>query len=174
MMIDNEYKLKPNTLAVIALTNEYCEMIENCATYERDSFIAKLLKIIPRIYIAMNDIELDSGYSDYFIEPSLEETVYDQVRTLLSRLFGEEDVYLEVFMEDMKYSETPISAAISENLADMYQEFYNLLHSLKDATSVVQQQLVEQCKENFINYWGQTLCNVLRGLNNAFYNSSTE
>ena len=40
---------------------------------------------------------------------------------------AEEDIYLEVFLEDMKYSDTPISASVSENLADLYQEFFNLI-----------------------------------------------
>ena len=81
----------------------------------------------------------------------------------------QEDIYLEVFMEDMKYSDTPISASVSENLADLYQEFFNLIHSIQDALTETQHEMLCQCKINFVNYWGQTLCNVLRALNAIYY-----
>ncbi len=74
----------------------------------------------------------------------------------------------------MKYSDTPISATVSENLADLYQEFFNLVQSVKNAPEGSRQTLVEQCKENFINYWGQTLCNVLRALNSVFYSTADQ
>lgn len=166
--------LSNNSLTVIALTNEYCHAIEHCLEGTRDTLMARMLKILPRVYMAISDVELEGGYSDYYIEPVLDEMAYDQVRDTIAGVMAEEDVYLEVFVEDMKYSDTPISSFVSENLADLYQEFYNLIQSVKDAPSEVRQSLVEQCKENFINYWGQTLCNVLRALNNAFYNSSDD
>ena len=72
-------------------------------------------------------------------------------------------------MEDMKYSDTPISASVSENLADLYQECFNLIHSIQEALTETQHEMLCQCKVNFINYWGQTLCNVLRALNAIYY-----
>ena len=166
--------LSNNTLSLIALTNEYCHAIEHCLEGNRDMFVARMLKLLPRIYITVSDVDIESGYGEYYIEPVLDELAYDQVRETLSSLMADEDVYLEVFVEDMKYSDTPISAFVSENLADLYQEFFNLIQSVKDAPSEARQSLVEQCKENFINYWGQTVCNVLRALNSVFYNVMNE
>ena len=85
---------------------------------------------------------------------------------------GDEDVYLEVMVADMKYSDVPIATSISENLSDLYQEFYNFIASARDMPTDVQQELVDVCKENFCNYWSQTLCNVLRSLNNIYYNTT--
>lgn len=166
--------LSNNSLSLIALTNEYCHSVENCTKDTRDMFVARMLKLLPRIYIAINDVEIEGGYGEYYIEPVLDEVAYDQVRSCIAMLMAEEDVYLEVFVEDMKYSDTPISSYISENLADMYQEFFNLIQSIKDAPSEARQSLIDQCKENFINYWGQTLCNVLRALNSVFYNTNEQ
>ena len=162
-------KLTPNELAFIALANEYCHAMEcahECET--RDQFVAQMLKLLPRLYITVGDIE-DDSYSEEFIDPALEEDVYDLARERVAMIMAEEDIYLEVFLEDMKYSETPISASISENLADLYQEFFNLIHSIQDALTETQHEMLCQCKINFINYWGQTLCNVLRALNSAYY-----
>ena len=82
---------------------------------------------------------------------------------------ADEDVYLEVFLDDMKYSDTPISSTVSENLSDLYQEFFNLIHAVEYPTSDDQSDLLGLCYENFTDYWGQTLCNVLRALHNIRY-----
>ena len=116
----------------------------------------------------MSDLE-DDPYADAYIESALEEDVYDMMRGRVAQIMAEEDIYLEVFVEDMKYSDTPISASVSENLADLYQEFFNIIHSVQDALTETQHEMLCQCRLNFVNYWGQTLCNVLRALNAAFY-----
>ena len=134
----------------------------------REAFVAQMLKLLPRLYMTITDIE-DDIYSEGFIDSALDEDVYDLVRGRVAQVMAEEDIYLEVFLEDMKYSDTPISASISEDLADLYQEFFNLIHSVQDALTETQHEMLCQCKVNFINYWGQTLCNVQRALNAVYY-----
>ena len=157
-------KLSPTSLAFIALTNEYCEIVENCADYTREGFVDSMTKLLPRIYITVLDIEPNLDFSDAFISQALDEPTYEVVRGNISALMGEDDVYLEVFLEDMKYSDSPIATSISENLADLYQEFYNLVASLRDLNTEEQRHILGMCKENFSEYWGQTLCNVLRAI----------
>ena len=165
-------KLSPNSLTFIALTNEYCQAIEHAADADRDYFVAQMLQLLPRIYIVANDVEAGSGYSDCYIDSQLDEHTYLQAREVIARLMGDDDVYLEVMVEDMKYSDMPIATSVSENLSDLYQEFYNFIASARDMPTDTQQELVEVCKENFCNYWSQTLCNVMRALNNIYYQSS--
>lgn len=157
-------KLSPTSLAFIALTNEYCQLVENCGDYTREGLIEALVKLLPRIYITVTDLEPNLEFFDAFISQTLDEPSYEMVRSGLSAIMGEDDVYLEVFLDDMKYSDTPIATSISENLADLYQEFYNLVASLRDLNTDEQRQILGMCKENFVEYWGQTLCNVLRAL----------
>ena len=88
----------------------------------------------------------------------------------IARLLAEDDIYLEVFMDDMKYSDTPLSASISENLADIYQALYNLAAGVKDATNEAANEVIANCKADFETYWGQTLCNVLRALHSLRFN----
>lgn len=164
-------ELTPNSLSFLALTNEYCKAIESVYEYEKEEFVAQMLKLLPRIYITASDISKETTFEDSYIESYLEETTYDSVRNAMAQLIGEDDVYLEVFEEDMKFSDVPISASISENLADLYQEFYNLINSVQDAPTHIILSMLVSCKENFATYWGQTLCNVLRALNSTYYNN---
>ena len=169
-MTENESnKLSPNELAFIALTNEYCQVIETVLDHDRGHLVSTMVKLLPRIYITANDLSLNA-MTDSYIEPALRETQYEQVLNVLSQVMADEDVYLEVFLDNMKYSDTPISATVSENLADLYQEFYNLIHAVQYASSDDQSDILGLCYENFTDYWGQTLCNVMRALHTIYYN----
>ena len=66
----------------------------------------------------------------------------------------------------MKYSDTPITATISENLCDLYQEFYNFIQTIKNSSAEHVNEIVYIEKENFESYWGQTLLNVTRAIHN--------
>ena len=85
---------------------------------------------------------------------------------------GAEDTYLEVFEEDMKYSDTPIAASVAEGIADIFQSCYNFVTMVRDAPEPLIADALEAMKEEFRNYWSQTLCNLLRPLNQLRYNST--
>lgn len=173
--MNNQSKLNTNALALIALCNEYCEALENVREAERSEFIASMLRLLPRLYIAVTDLKMEiADDEEPYLENAIEEDYYDSVRRNLENLFGADDVYLEVFEEDMKYSDTPISASISEGLADIFQPLYNFIEMVKDAPEPVVAVGLVALKEDFEGYWSRILCNVLRALNHLRYTSSTE
>ncbi|MCM1316942.1 MAG: DUF5063 domain-containing protein [Bacteroides sp.] len=158
--------LTPNRLAFLALANEYCHAVENARQADRADFVADMLRLLPRIYIAASDIPRPDFQQDpAYIAPALDEDYYDSVRLSMEMLLGEDDTFLEVFEQDMKYSETPIAASISESLADIFQVLYNLIDSAKDAPAEIVVALLDACRDDFDEYWSQPLCNVLRALN---------
>lgn len=158
--------LTPNRLAFLALANEYCHTVETSRQMERQNFVAEMLRLLPRLYISAMDIPRpDFPDEPAYIAQALDEDYYDSVRLAMEMLMGEEDTYLEVFEQDMKYSETPIAASISEALADIFQVLYNLVDSAKDAPAETVVALLDACREDFDEYWSQPLCNVLRALN---------
>lgn len=160
-------RLSNNQLAVIALSNEYCQAIELAASVEPQEFIGKMVRLLPRIYIAVTDLK-----AEQFSEPEyaldaihLDEPYYNQVRDNISALLGEDDTYLETFHDDMKYSDTPIAATVSEGLADIFQVLFDFVEDVKNSELELQLEYFGQLREDFSNYWGQTLCNVMRPLN---------
>lgn len=163
--------LQPNSLAFIALCNEYCSVVENARETERDEFIASMLKLLPRLYISATDLRPDteSMIEETYIENALEEDYYESVRRAMENLLGEDDSYLEVFEEDMKYSDTPIGSSIAEGLADIFQVAYNLLEVVRDAPDELTNAALAAVKEDFETYWSRPLCNVLRAVNNIKY-----
>lgn len=161
--------LTPNTLAFTALANEYCAALENAPVAESaEDFIREMLRLLPRIYISATDLH-EEDFSFGSLSDALDEDRYNAVRDSLASLLGEDDTFLEVFQQDMKYSDTPIAASISESLSDIFQVLYNYLETVRDAPEEVVETAVSAVKEEFKSYWSATLCNVLRPLNAIRY-----
>ena len=97
------------------------------------------------------------------------ETDYEVLRGSIASLLGEYDDYLEVFLDDMAYSDTPIHQNISESLADIYQPIKDFIcvfqlgleHTMNDSLAI--------CRELFAEFWGQRLVNVMRALHDVKY-----
>lgn len=165
-------QLNNNSISFLGLANEYCNLMEQAVEIEKDELIDHLLRLLPRLYITATDLRLNEYDEDIYLEPYLEEEYYDSILRKLELVIGEDDTYLEVFEEDMKYSDTPVAASVSECLADIFQDLYNLIYAAKDAPQEHVNNLIFACKENFEAYWGQTLCNVMRALHKIKYNNT--
>lgn len=165
--------MAPNILAFIALANEYCQTVENAQNSAREDFVDEMLRLLPRIYITVSDIPAPTIMADEtYIPFALDEDYYDAVRRKMEHLLAEDDTYLEVFEDDMKYSDTPIGASISEGLADIFQVLFNFIENVKDSPEEIIMESVDTVKEDFQAYWSQILCNVIRPLNSIKYHHS--
>lgn len=157
---------------VTALASEYCAVMESCVQMEKDDFVKSILSLLPRIYFEFSDISAEDVVTieefQYF--PSyVDEDFYESIRRNAERVLGPDDTFLETFEEDMKYSDTPIAASVSELLADIFQPLYNFVSVVRESEGSDIIEAFSECKENFESYWAQTLCNVMRPLNNLRY-----
>lgn len=162
-----------NTLAFIALCNEYCAELEHCRESEQQTFVSRMLDLLPRIYITARSLQPDPAADpdSMAIIPALEEDTYEQVRRAAELVLGEHDTYLETFVSDMKYSDEPIGASIAESLADLFQVMFNFIETVRDAAPETVEDAVAAVEEDFRTYWSQALCNVMRPLNSIYQNA---
>lgn len=160
--------MRTELIETIKICNDYCNLLEKATQQDKDNFVEALLKLLPVIYIKFLELQDDNGsFADLgFLKSYIEETQYDSIREGIARLMGEDDTYLETFEEDMKYSDSPIGASISESLADIYQPLYNFGANVRESEGELAEAAFSECREFFKEYWSQTLCNVMRPLNN--------
>lgn len=163
-------QLKPNTLSLIGLCREYCSALEGVEQMEPREFIDTMVRLLPRIYITASDLELPVAIAgeeeDTGIDPYLEEDYYESLRLKIENLLGPDDVFLEVFEEEMKYSDTPIGASVAEGLCDLFQMFYNFTETIRNAIDdEALTGALRAMRDEFAASWSQTLVNIMRPLN---------
>ncbi|MGL4853532.1 MAG: DUF5063 domain-containing protein [Phocaeicola sp.] len=162
-----------NVIEFVTVAAEYCGVIGRTPQMKRTDYIDTLLKVLPLLYVKATLIPVSERIGLFDPEQVVTEEEYEQVRLSIVHLLADKDDYLEVFLPDMIYSDTPIKRSISEDLADIYQ-------ALKDFIGVFQLGLNETmhdslliCKEQFEEYWGQRLVNTMRALHDAKYGQTT-
>lgn len=158
-----------NVVEFVAVGVQFCSFLETYEDQTVNDLSGKLTKLLPLLYLKATLLpEIEVEY-DIYPEVSVTEEDYEAIVTRLYSTFKSNDTYLEVFLEDMKYSDTPISASISEDLADIYQDIKNFVSVYEQGLNETMYEALFSCGENFKLYWGQKLVNVLRALHSVKY-----
>jgi hypothetical protein len=148
----------------VTVAVQLCIYLEQLTEQEKPELVDKMLTLLPLLYlkarlVPKSEQELD-GYPEQFVT----EQEYEDIRQMIAAKLGADDTYLEVYMEDMRYSDEPITAFISENIADIYQEMKDLACNYQTQNESVMNDALVACLEAFEQHWGQKLLNVLRPL----------
>ena len=85
---------------------------------------------------------------DEALETYVTEEIYEILRINLSGLMADKDDYLDVFVQDMVYSDQPIKKSISEDLVGIYRD-------IKDFIFVFQLGLNETMNDSLVNLPGK-------------------
>lgn len=163
-----------NAVEFVTVAAEYCAFIERSEGQKRTEFVDTLLKILPLLYIKASMIPECEVMSEDGLESFVTEDDYEVIRLNLQELLADRDDYLDVFVEDMKYSDTPIRKSIAEDLSDIYQVVKDFVCQFRSGLNETMHDALAQCREHFINYWGQTLVNTMRALHEVKYNHTDE
>lgn len=158
-----------NSVEFVTVAAQFCNFLENAQDMEREEFVDTALKMLPLLYVkALLLPEMELMDEDDELENYVTEESYSLMNAQLADIMGDRDDYLDVFVEDMKYSDQPVTRYISEGLADIYQDIKDFIFVFKQGVNRNMHNALAKCKENFRLYWGQKLVNTLRALHEVW------
>ena len=158
----------------VTVAAEFCAYIERANEIQRKEFTGTMLKILPLLYIKAQMLPMEERVSEDELEDFVTEDSYEILRITISELLADKDAYLDVFVSDMKYSDTPVTKYISEDLADIYQDIKNFVCLFQLGINETMHDAIVECNNHFRAYWGQTLVNTLRALHEVEYNCNND
>jgi len=170
----NNIVYSKNTVEFVTVAVQYCEYLENLYGVSLPDFTDRMTKLAPLLYLKATLLPGTEMLDDTMQEAVVSEEDYNYIISKIYDITGKDDTYLEVFLDDMKYSDTPISANISEDLADIYQDVKNFISIYERGIEDNMNDALYICCENFKSYWGQKLLNVLRALHALRYSNIIE
>ncbi len=161
-----------NVIEFVTVSNEYCKFVELAGSEDARKMLGKAQKILPLLYLKASVLpELDSS-EELTLERYVTEVDYSFLQQRIMNLLGGHDDYQEVFDPGMQFSDAPLTASISENLADIYQDLKDFIMLYRTGDELVMQEALWECLENFKNYWGQKLVNCLRAVHSLLYSGA--
>lgn len=169
----SEYNVySQNVIEFVTVTAETCLLIENTSEIGRNEMFEKLLKLLPLLYLKTSLLEIPEVIFEEQPMRFVTENDYNEIKNGLEQMLGSEDSYLEVFHPDMPYSDTPVAAFISEDIADIYQELKDFAANYQTADVEVMNDALAACLNAFREHWGRKLLNSLRALHNTYYSDN--
>jgi hypothetical protein len=156
-------------LEFITVAAEFCIFLENLPQIDKKQFVSRSVKYLPLLYLKTTLLPIESDEFEGEPERVVSETDYEMIRGYVASSLGMDDSYLEVFHPDMQYSDTPIAAAVSEDLADIYQELKDFLYNCQIGSDEAMQESLNYCLLSFRTHWGQKLLNALRAIHQTLY-----
>ena len=163
-----------NVIEFVTVAAEFCAFLERAEHMKRKAFVDTSLKILPLLYLKASLLPKCETIGDEAPETYVTEETYEILRINLAGLMGEKDDYLDVFVQDMVYSDQPIKKSISEDLADIYQDIKDFIFVFQLGLNETMNDSLAICQENFGMLWGQKLVNTLRALHDVKYSQQDE
>ena len=163
-----------NSIEFVTVAAEYCAFIERARDLDTAIFVDTALKILPLLYLKASLVPECELIGEGDLEIFVTEEDYERVRISVAHILGPKDDYLEVFLPDMAYSDTPLKKCISEDLADIYQDLKDFICVFQSGLNETMNDSLCTCKEHFAEFWGQRLVNTMRALHDVKYNSQDE
>jgi len=158
-----------NVLEFVTVAGEYCNFIETVNETERKKFLMKAQKLLPLLYLKGSLLPILENEYDEFTEKFVTEDTWNYYEKGIKTKLGKYNDYLEVFDPDIGMTEGPVSARLSENLSDIYQDVKDFLSAYRIGTVEIMNDALWECQENFEQYWGQKLLNALRAIHLILY-----
>jgi hypothetical protein len=165
----------PAVIDFIRVAAEYCRFLEQEAgTADRRTLLDRQTLFLPMLYLKATLLPDVEATGEEELPEVVTEEDYDYVRRAVWGRLRADDSYLEVFTPEMQFSDTPIAASISEDLADIYQDLKNFVAVFADRNEALMPDAIAQVRDHFATYWGQKLVNALRPLHELRYGAPKE
>jgi hypothetical protein len=153
-----------NVVEFVTVANEYCNTIENIHLNSVEQNLQSLRRLLPLLYLKATLLPENEKVLDEELEKYVSEFVYNRWQQRWLQALGEYDSYYEVFDPDIQFGEETVTASITENLMDIYQDLKDFMVSYSIGDEAVMNDALHECAFHFEDFWGQRLVNVLRAV----------
>lgn len=156
-------------IAFTALAGEYCNLIDHVAAYSQRDFINHQLRLLALIYVKTLSLPDVEPIDPEMVEKTVTQEEWDEVHNAVAAKLAKFDRYSEVF--DPLAGDDAMTS-LSEGFADIFQDLKDYLSLMQMGSPEMMNDAIWECVNNFKNYWGQRLVNIVRVLHHLIYSGA--
>ncbi len=160
-----------NVVEFVTVVSEFCTSAENVAKMPAEANLQKMQKLLPLLYLKAAMLPKTERLLDEELDKYISELDYNVLHQKWLQLLNEYDSFYEVFDPAIQFGQETVTASVSENLLDIYQDLKNFLIAYSIGNEEVMNDALVECVEHFEEFWGQQLVNVLRAVHMLVYSN---
>lgn len=161
-----------NVVEFVTVASEFCTSVEKVAKLPAEHNLLKMQKLLPLLYLKASMLPKTERLLDEELEKYVSELDYNMLHQKWLLLLNEHDSFYEVFDPSIQFGHETVTASISENLLDIYQDIKNFLISYSLGNEEVMNDALVECVEHYEEFWGQQVVNVLRAVHMLVYSNT--
>ena len=161
---EGSFIYKESTIAFVTAAAQTCLLIEQANEHECGEWREQMLRLLPVLYLRTRLLDHAERMMDEDPQRFVAEEDYNYALVGIRSLLGQDDAYLDVFVDRGIYTDEVQTAYISEGLADIYQELKDMAAAFQTEQEPIMHDAVIICREAFEEHWGQKLLAVMRAL----------
>lgn len=165
----SEIVYSKNVVEFVTVANEYCALVEQVSKSSARENLLKLQKMLPLLYLKAALLPKTEQVLEDELETYVTELDYNVIHQKWLQQLSENDAFYEVFDPSIQFGQETVTASVSENLMDIYQDLKNFLISYSIGNEEVMNDALYICELHFEEFWGQQLVNVLRAVHMLAY-----
>ena len=158
------YIYKDSTIAFVTAAAQTCLLLEKVQEYDREEWREQMARLLPVLYLRARLLEETETMMEDEPQRFVTEEDYNFVLVGVRELLGQDDAYLDVFVDGGIYTDEIQTAYISEGLADVYQELKDLAAAFQTGEEPIMNDAVVICRQAFFDSWGRKVLSVLRAI----------
>lgn len=155
-----------NVMGFTLLATEYCNILDGVALLSQKEFVDKMHRLLPLIYLKAIILPDTEAEMPEMIDKVVTQEEWEAVCETLEKKLAGVDEYSEVLDSLRDDGEM---YTLSEGFADIYQDLKDYVSLYNMGTPEIMNDAIWDCKNNFKEFWGQRLVNILRVLHNLLY-----
>ena len=155
---------KDELIDFVSLCNVYCRILEKADKLPLHELLDKSSEALMAVYQKTFVITRFKTRYESEAQKFLTEKQYNKIRLTIMNLLEKRDPYMEVLDPNHIGSQNIFQASLSEDLTDIYQDFYDFVQWYSLGTFESVNDSVIECLTNFEKYWGVKLLNALRAI----------
>ncbi len=156
----------------VAVANEFCQLIESVQEHPTHKLIDVGRKLLSLLYFKASLLPELEPILDDALEKYVNELDYNLLMQKWLNKLGEHDHFYEIFDPEIQFGTETVTASISENLLDIYQDTKDFISAYNFGNEEVMNDAIAECSSQFRNVWGQRLVNVLRALHQLYFSDT--
>lgn len=160
------------TVEFVTVAAEFCMFLEKVEIFHKQASLEKLQKLIPLLYLKGSLLPVLESRTDAANEKFVTEDEWFHIRDLVALKLGSHDAYQASVDPVLQDTDEPVGGAISEDMADVYQELKDFITLYNIGTEEIMNDALWECRENF-NAWGGKLLNALKAVHQVLYSGES-
>lgn len=155
----------------VTVANQLCIFFEQGQDIDRNDFLSKLQKLLPLLYLKASLLpSLEANFEDGN-EKFVQENDWHAIKDMVRYKLGPYDEYAEIYDPRQSVEFEQNQAALSENIADMYQDLKDFLMLYRVSTDEIMNDAIWEVKQSFERYWGQYVVNAIRAIHYLIFHN---